>query len=475
METDVLVVGGGFAGLTAAARAAELGLKALVLEQGSAPDYLCNSRISGGHLHICRDNPAADPGYLGEKIRTVTEGFADPELATLFAGECRTAIAWLRSRGVPFMRIGQDPQRQFVMVPPPLGQPGLHWKGRGPDAAMRRLSALVAEKGGRILLDHRATRLIMAQGKCVGADVANNGKTVQFSAGAVVIADGGFQADRELVARFISRQPRKLMQRSAGTGRGDGLRMAEEAGARLAGTECFYGHLLSQDAFTNPLLWPYPYLDIMAVSGVVVGRNGCRFADEGRGAVHIANVVARLEDPLDAFVVFDDAIWSGPAADMSAPPAPNPSLRTGGATLYTAATLADLGAKAGLSSAALEHTIARYNQSIAESSLAQLDPPRTSGRHKACAIVKPPFHAMPLCAGISYTMGGPAIDADARIVHRDGHPISGLYAAGAATGGLEGGIYSGYVGGLAKAFLCGLRAAESIARVKNGVDHTGAR
>ena len=70
---------------------------------------------------------------------------------------------------------------------------------------------------------------------------------------------------------------------------------------------------------------------------------------------------------------------------------------------------------------------------------------------------------MPLCAGISYTMGGLAIDTNSRVIREDGHPIQGLYSAGASTGGLEGGIHSGYVGGLAKAFLCGFKAANSIA------------
>ena len=463
METDILVIGGGFAGLTAAARAAELGLKALVLEQGSLPDYLCNSRISGGHLHICRDNPVADVEYLKAKIQTVTDNFADPKLASLFAGEFRTAIEWLRSIGIRFMRVGLDPQRQFVMVPLPLGQPGLHWKGRGPDAAMRQLSEHLVKNGGQILLNHCVTRLIMSEGKCVGADVVVNGETLNYLANAVVIADGGFQANPELVGRFISRHPNKLMQRNAGTGLGYGIRMAEEAGARLVGTENFYGHLLSQDAFTNELLWPYPYLDILAVSGIVVGKNGKRFVDEGRGAVHIANVVARLEDPLDAFVIFDDAIWNGPAADISVPPAPNPTLINSGATLYSAATISELAAKANISAKELEQSVISYNASFENSSQMQLKPPRTSGRQKGFPILKPPFHAMPLCAGISYTMGGLAIDTNSRVIREDGHPIQGLYAAGASTGGLEGGIHSGYVGGLAKAFFCGFEAANSIA------------
>ena len=55
MDADVLIVGGGFAGLSAAQRAAELGLSAMVLEQGANPDYLCNSRVTGGIVHFARE------------------------------------------------------------------------------------------------------------------------------------------------------------------------------------------------------------------------------------------------------------------------------------------------------------------------------------------------------------------------------------------------------------------------------------
>lgn len=463
METDILIIGGGFAGLSAAARAGELGLKALVLEQGSG-DYLCNSRIAVGFIHICRDNPAAPADHLREKIHAVTDGFADPKLAALFANEGRRAVEWIRSSGITLMRIGQDPLRQALMGPPPLGQPGLHWKGRGPDAALRRLSALVADRGGRISLASRATDLVMADGRCRGANAVIQGKDTRIDASAVVIADGGFQANRDAVRRFISRSPGKLMQRNAGTGRGDGLHMAEAAGARLVGMESFYGHVMSRDAFTNALLWPFPYLDIMAVSGVVVDAAGRRFMDEGHGPVYMANAMARRDDPLDAFVIFDDQVWRGPATDMASPPAPNPALKSAGATIHEAPSLAALASVAGISADGLVATIAAYNDALATGSLGKLDPPRTHTRHKAFAITKPPFYAAPACPGISYTMGGPAIDENARVMHRDGHAIEGLFAAGAASGGLEGGAYSGYVGGLGKAILLGLRAAEYVAR-----------
>ena len=73
------------------------------------------------------------------------------------------------------------------------------------------------------------------------------------------------------------------------------------------------------------------------------------------------------------------------------------------------------------------------------------------------------FIAIPVCAGITYTMGGIAIDGHARVKHRDGGVIDGLYAAGSATGGIEGGKLAGYIGGLSKAATFGFRAAEHAA------------
>ena len=84
---------------------------------------------------------------------------------------------------------------------------------------------------------------------------------------------------------------------------------------------------------------------------------------------------------------------------------------------------------------------------------------------EAKSIKNAPFRAIPLCAGITVTMGGIAVDGAARVVRSDDTPILGLYAAGSCVGGIEGGPRAGYVGGLIKAFLLGLVAAESAARM----------
>jgi fumarate reductase flavoprotein subunit len=459
MSSDAIVIGAGFAGLSLAARAVELGLKPLVLEQSVGEDYPCNSRYSGGHIHTCMDDPMAGQDYIADRIERMTGGLPDRELARTFASDGPNTLAWLRGHGVKFIRVGNDPGRQWVMAPPRRGQPGLDWKGRGPDETLRRLGELVRRGGGEIRFGVKATGLIIENGRCAGVTTADN---AALRAKAVAIADGGFQGDLDLVGRYISPAPKKVMQRNAGTGRGDGFRMAEAAGAKMIGMDSFYGHPLARDAFTNDLLWPHPYLDAMAVTGIVVADDGKRFVDEGLGGVFIANTVARRPNPLDATVIYDHAVWTGPAAN-SIPPNPNPTLEIAKAKIHSAASIEELAREAGLPADRLAETVAEYNASISKGALATLPIPRTADRYKPFSIVKPPFYAVPMCAGITYTMGGPAVDADARVLHRDGHAIAGLYAVGSATGGLEGGPQVGYVGGLIKAFTLGMKAAQSIA------------
>ena len=92
-----------------------------------------------------------------------------------------------------------------------------------------------------------------------------------------------------------------------------------------------------------------------------------------------------------------------------------------------------------------------------------LSPTRTTHTFVAHTIDKPPFYAVPLCAGITVTSGGLCVDGRARVLDTDEKPIVGLYAAGSAVGGLEGGPRTGYVGGLIKAFAIGRIAGREIA------------
>jgi predicted oxidoreductase len=92
-----------------------------------------------------------------------------------------------------------------------------------------------------------------------------------------------------------------------------------------------------------------------------------------------------------------------------------------------------------------------------------MNPPRTNPKGNARPIVTPPFYAAPGCVGITHTLGGVRIDAQARVLRKSGEPIPGLFAAGNIVGGLDGGPQPYYAGGLAQALIFGLLAAEAIA------------
>jgi fumarate reductase flavoprotein subunit len=360
-----------------------------------------------------------------------------------------------------FIKVGPHGYQSTVFAPPGLRQTGLHWQGRGGDVVLRILGPLLTDRNnGTLIRGTRATGLVMENGHCIGVEVEGAVNGI-IRAGAVVIADGGFQADMDRLRRHISPQPEKLRQRNAMTGTGDGARMAEAIGAKLTGLDAFYGHVQHRDALTNDALWPYPVLDMVAASGIVVNGDGARFCDEGNGGIAISNAIARLPDPASSIAIFDDAVWDGPGREFLLPA--NPNLINAGGEIVESNDITSLAAKLGLPPGALEQTVADYNAACASGSLASLAPTRTASSIKPWSIAVAPFRAVRLCAGITYTMGGIATDAHGRVLDTNDDPIPGLYAAGSTTGGLEGGAHAAYTGGLSKTLVFALRTGEAIA------------
>ena len=460
-QYDLAIVGAGYAGLVAANRAMQLGRRVVVLEKGKGELYPCNSRYAAGVLHISYhtlDDPQAE---LVKAVREITDGFANLGLAEALAATALRAAKWLEAEGTLFDRTNKTPWRRWVLAPARPTSTQMDWKDRGADVTLRLLEGNFARGGGTLHKDTRVLRLMMSGGRCVGVEAERNGKRENFAAGAVLLADGGYQANLELLGKYISPAPKAIKQRCAETGTGDGLRMAQEIGAGTIGLEAFYGHLLSRDAMHNDALWPYPQVDEVASSGILVDGAGHRFADEGNGGVFLANAVARLADPLGASAVFDENIWQSAGRAAAVPP--NPRLAGAGGTIHQAATIADLAGKSGLPANELEATLKRYNEAVASGRIGALDVPRSARRHAPAQIVQPPFYAIPICTGITFTMGGIVIDPSARVLRPDRSPIPGLYAAGSSVGGLDGGAVCGYAGGLIKAIVFGMLAAEHLA------------
>ncbi len=458
---ETLIIGGGIAGLTCGLRLAEQGVKVAILEKGETDRYLCNSRICGGAFHVSYRDVMESPEILMNAMKNKTQGFSRQSFLDVMANEPGKTVNWLKSKGLRFIKVGDAPHRRTTLAPPIATKGRDYWHGRGGDVMLRTLHAELKKAGATLLLGTRALSLRMAGGQCVGVEAEQNGARVNLDARNVVISDGGFQANLDLVKEYISPAPEKIRQRNAQTAKGDGLKMAREVGAALVGMNRFYGHVLIQDALTNDDLWPFPMMDEMCCAGVMVDTTGRRFVDEGSGGVYLANHIAGMQDPLSTIVVFDHPVWDGPAKEFITPA--NPLLVTNGGTVHKANTITELAQKLALPAGALEQTILQYNAAVDAGATAQLTPARSVSSHKAWPVRTAPFYAARLCAGITYTMGGIAIDGDSRVLDANENPITGLYAAGCCTGGLEGGDAVGYVGGLSKSSTTGFRAAEHIA------------
>jgi fumarate reductase flavoprotein subunit len=458
-QLDAVIVGGGMAGLAAGTRLAELKRTAAIVEQGRGR-YLCNARMSGGLFHLCFRGIMKEAESLEETILKTAPDIARPDLARAIAQDGRRLISWMQQAGVHFTKGGPEEWREWMLSPPGLRGPGVQWQGRGGDVMIDTLQKRYQALGGEFREGTRAVELIVRDGRCCGIAAECEGVRQDVHASAVVLADGGFQANPDLMRQHITRHPERLRQRGAATGRGDGILMAQAVGARLTGMDRFYGHLLSRDAMRTDSLWPYPIIDMATMAGIVVEATGARFADEGMGGVYMVNAIAALDDPLSAVAILDDAIWNGPAREFILPA--NPHLVSAGGTLLSAPDLESLAQVVGLPGDRLSLTVAAYNAAVDAGATERLSPPRSAKTGKPWPIRTPPFHAIPLCAGITYTMGGLVADADGRVLDGDDRPIPGLYAAGCITGGLEGGEQAGYVGGLAKSGVGGLRAAEAI-------------
>jgi fumarate reductase flavoprotein subunit len=140
-------------------------------------------------------------------------------------------------------------------------------------------------------------------------------------------------------------------------------------------------------------------------------------------------------------------------------------LERAGGTILRAETAADLAKLMGVPLEAFVETLTQYNQALATGSLQALSTPR-SEKVTPMPIMQAPLMAIPICPGITYTMVGIDIDAHAQVLDANATPIPGLFAAGATTGGLEGGKDSAYIGGLIKSGSFGLLAAERIASLE---------
>ena len=445
---DVVVVGGGMAGLAAALVAAEDGASTLCLERLVEPGG--SLALSGGYIWTVNS--------LDDYRRLSPEGDAD--IARMIIDELDDGLEWLTDHGV-----------DLTVVPSGMG-PGRAFGGRRirPDpvsGAVLPLMKAFASAGGQLRTQARCLGLRMdSSGSVRGVSYRDRSGDHEVNCSAVILATGGFQGDTLLTSTFLGPWADRAYVRSNPGSTGDGLRLAGRVGAAASkGLSAFYGHLLPA-----PPVRPDPeafrgLTQFYSEACIVLNMAGRRFVDESRGDDICALRLIR-EEEATGFIVFDEARHQADVMEPYVPDAvrtdPLPGVRAAGGRVLESQTIEQLSRRLfeeyGVPAAQAAATIHEFNEASRRHDPGILSVGRRHGLH-ACEV--PPFYAVPVRPGITFTEGGVRADRECRALDDIGRPIAGLYIAGADVGAVS---IEGYIGGLAPGLMTGLRAGINAAR-----------
>lgn len=433
-ECDLLVVGAGMAGLSAAAKAAEGGASVIVAEKGTRLGG--SAWLSGGFLWTMSE--LADPAYRARA------GYG--ELAEVITRDFPEAADWVKSRGTE------------------MTGPARFLTGEGYQIDIRQFllqcRRTIEASGGNVVLNVDVRRLVTNDGKVVGADVRDESTTLRVLAPFTLLATGGFQADRQLRAELIHPNAADLPVRSNPWSDGGGIRLGRSVSAAVTSdNRGFYGHLLCSPLPELDLEQAHEFSMYHSFVSLLLNLSGVRFTDESRGDNWNSQALVS-EQEARALLIWDsrtdEEVTSNPRTPVSAPRHQYASAIRAGAHGLTTDRLEDLAAVAewGFDGTAIIESVREFNK-LVQQSPQDLQPPRTENRRP---INEPPFYALEVKPGITFTNGGLEIDEDTRAISADGNVVPGLLVAGADIGNV---FKGGYGGGLAMALTFGLRSAET--------------
>lgn len=416
ISADVVVVGAGGAGLAAAVEAHDLGAKVVVVEKMAFPGG--NTTRAAGGL-----NAAGTPLQLAKGTFDSAEiMFYDtmkgghwknnPELVRTLAEHAKDSVDWLLALGGDLRDVGLMAGATRARTHRPTGGALV-----GPEVVRTLYTAAEARKID-IRVNTQATSINKDGAKVTGLTVKGPDGEYKINAKAVVIAAGGFGANNDMVASYVPRLKGFSTTNHPGA-TGDGLKMAEKAGAQL---------IDMVEIQTHPTVVPNDGTMITeAVRGngaILVNNDGKRFYNELETRDKVSAAI--LAQPgKTAWLFFD--------SDMQK------SLKATNGYIkqkycVTGATLDEIAGKMNVPAATLKATMQEYGAAVgakADKKFGRADLPR--------ALDKGPFYAITITPAVHHTMGGIKIDSKTQVYDTQDHVIPGLYAAGEVTGGVHGG------------------------------------
>ena len=465
-NTDIVIVGAGGAGMTAALTAAEKGANVIILESQAAVGG--NSVRATGGMNAA-DTPAQDENEFGESagvektLKTARTTYADnvtitklaeevekqwadyqanpvgyfdsdelmeldtmiggkginnPELVEELADESADGVEWLKKYGIDLTSVGSFGGASVKRIHRPVNAEG---KTIAVGSYMIPLLEKACEENDKISiqLETTATTILTDKnGKAVGVKaVGATGNEVTVNAKAVILATGGFGANLDMVAELVPALKGFMTTNAAGA-QGQGIEMAQALGAATVDMDQIQIHPTVQ--FDTAALITE---GLRGDGAVLINADGKRFIDEV-GTRDVVSAAEIAQPGSYSYLVVDQAMLDKSSVIAG-------YVKRG--FVFQGNTYEELAEALGMDAATFAETMNTWNTYVE----AKNDPDfgRTSF---AQPLNTAPYYAIKVTAGVHHTMGGLVINTDTEVLKADGTAIAGLYAAGEVTGGVHG-------------------------------------
>ena len=465
VEADVVVVGAGGAGMTAAITAAGEGKSVVILESQSmvgGNSVRATGGMNAGKTVYQDENEFGESAGVEKTLKTAAEQYADnetitalaktvseqwaayqanptgyfdsvelmeldtmiggkgindPELVETLCANSADAIDWLDEHGITLHNVSSFGGASVKRIHRPVNAEG---KTVSVGSYMIPLLQENCEKAGvKMMLDTTATEILTdANGAAVGVKATGaSGETVTVNAKAVVLASGGFGANLDMVVKYKP-ELKGFMTTNAPGIQGQGIEMAQAIGAATVDMDQIQIHP-TVEANTAALITE----GLRGDGAVLINAEGKRFIDEV-GTRDVVSAAEIAQTGSYSWLVVDQAMVDASSVIQG-------YIKKG--YTVTGATYEELGEAMGVDAAAFAETMEKWNGYVE----AKNDPDfgRTSF---ANPLNTAPYYAVKVTAGVHHTMGGLKINANTEVLNEKGEVIPGLFAAGEVTGGVHG-------------------------------------
>lgn len=436
LSADVIVVGGGGAGMAAATRLAQLGKSVILVEKSG---FLGGAiSVSGGNQVVMGSQLQIDNGVADDSVESMVADFEanganknNKEILTLFAENVGATTDWLvASCGITFEeglhQLGEYSHNRE------LAYTG---GGAGFAEAMRKA---VEEAGVQVLLNTKAESLIADNGTVTGVKAASSDADYTLTAGDVVLATGGYGANKDM----LTDEMKSALYYGPASSTGEGIQMAQAVGAQTANME--YGKrypngievsegMAKSTIAGNIVGW--------TMSAILVNKDGNRVVNEKASNRTILEEELKQEGG-ELYLLLDAETfeaWKAKLAPAGISDADiEKYLEANGTTTPVFAhgeTLEEAAAAAGINADNLKATVEKYNGFVAKGSD---DDFGRAATYLTKTIGEGPYYIVEQKPRFATTMGGLVINTSMQVLNESGEPISGLYAAGENCGQVMG-------------------------------------